>query len=379
MKMKLCTVFAVLLVSLFATSMALPAQRRKVAHLRAASPQRLVVMQRLVHAPARRVHRHRSAALTADDCVHPGDVGAIEQQTAAESVLNSESDVEPYAPAGGQVSAEFEGSYGDGGADTAVAGAEEVPADEVPALAEAPEASPELPEGAQSGELPEAPISDNTVLDEELPEAPAADLPSDDAAKEPKELDLDAPADALPEAAPVDASAEAPADVPAAEAAPELPAVPEIPEIPAVPSIAESAEGAAAPAEEPVVPVAAPAPKPAAAAPPKRYLPPKRKVSVKLESDDDAAANAVRPARIPNARRPAKGSTAVANKGKGSAKAPLPVGTFFPISFGGTAGGAIAIANSFSTGEGGSATSHAIAYGTPEAARAKGRPSRRRH
>jgi len=52
---------------------------------------------------------------------------------------------------------------------------------------------------------------------------------------------------------------------------------------------------------------------------------------------------------------------------------PIPLGTFFPVNFGGTSGGAIAIANSFSTGEGGSATSHAIAYGSPEV-----RPSVRR-
>lgn len=73
------------------------------------------------------------------------------------------------------------------------------------------------------------------------------------------------------------------------------------------------------------------------------------------------------PGRVPNTRRPLK------PKGKGSykPKPSLPVGTFFPINFGGTSGGAIAIANSFSTGEGGSATSHATAYGSPEAARSR--------
>ncbi|EAT47648.1 AAEL001263-PA [Aedes aegypti] len=39
--------------------------------------------------------------------------------------------------------------------------------------------------------------------------------------------------------------------------------------------------------------------------------------------------------------------------------------TFFPINFGSANGGAIAIANSYSTGKGGSATSTSTAYGTP--------------
>ena len=44
---------------------------------------------------------------------------------------------------------------------------------------------------------------------------------------------------------------------------------------------------------------------------------------------------------------------------------PIPVNTFFPVNFGRTNGGAIAVANSFSTGKGGTATSHATAYGSP--------------
>uniref|UniRef100_A0A0K8UEX9 DUF4794 domain-containing protein n=2 Tax=Bactrocera latifrons TaxID=174628 RepID=A0A0K8UEX9_BACLA len=131
----------------------------------------------------------------------------------------------------------------------------------------------------------------------------------------------------------------------------------------------------------PVVPV-----KPA-----KRYLPANKKVIVELEQAADAeddADNAVAvqddqdvdeddayvpvpvapkvPARRPVARKPAK-----------PAAKPLPAGTFFPVDFGGATGGAIAIANSFSTGEAGSATSHAIAYGNPDQARAHVRPSRR--
>uniref|UniRef100_T1GAN4 DUF4794 domain-containing protein n=1 Tax=Megaselia scalaris TaxID=36166 RepID=T1GAN4_MEGSC len=47
-------------------------------------------------------------------------------------------------------------------------------------------------------------------------------------------------------------------------------------------------------------------------------------------------------------------------------QSPLPLGgTFFPIDFGGANGGAIAIANSFSTGKGGHSQSHAVAYGNP--------------
>nr|XP_019546290.1 uncharacterized protein LOC109416681 [Aedes albopictus] len=41
---------------------------------------------------------------------------------------------------------------------------------------------------------------------------------------------------------------------------------------------------------------------------------------------------------------------------------------YFPINFGGASGGAIAIANSYSTGTGGSATSTATAYGSPATA-----------
>lgn len=41
-----------------------------------------------------------------------------------------------------------------------------------------------------------------------------------------------------------------------------------------------------------------------------------------------------------------------------------PLNNFFPISFGSTSGGAIAIANSFSTGKGGTAASRATAYGS---------------
>lgn len=41
--------------------------------------------------------------------------------------------------------------------------------------------------------------------------------------------------------------------------------------------------------------------------------------------------------------------------------------SYFPMHFGSTSGGAIAVANSFSTGKGGTATSHATAYGSSAA------------
>lgn len=170
-------------------------------------------------------------------------------------------------------------------------------------------------------------------------------------------------------------------------------------------------------------PVAVESELPAAIAPPasvvpgNRYLPAKKKVIVELDQSpeeeeelhaaafedeeevgtavsDDAEEDEeelavpvkpVNPVRVPNARRPTvkKPVKAAPAGGKPVKKpaAPLPAGTFFPIDFGGTNGGAIAIANSFSTGEGGSATSHAIAYGSPESAarRVRPNPSKFRH
>ncbi|ALC43514.1 CG11370 [Drosophila busckii] len=180
-----------------------------------------------------------------------------------------------------------------------------------------------------------------------------------------------------------------------------------------------AAEEAAAPAaEEPTAPVEEELPAPAPIAPlapvpvpVNRYLPSKKKIIVELDQsaedleetqaaaiEDEETENAVddeedeeelavpvkpvrkNPVRVPNARRPAAKQPAAPAK-PSKKPAPLPAGTFFPIDFGGTNGGAIAIANSFSTGEGGSATSHAIAYGSPDAARARVRPgtSKRRH
>ncbi|XP_022219667.2 translation initiation factor IF-2 isoform X4 [Drosophila obscura] len=185
--------------------------------------------------------------------------------------------------------------------------------------------------------------------------------------------------------------------------------------------VSEEAAAAAVAAEEEAIaePVAVeaelPAPAPiapvAAVVPAIRYLPAKKKVIVELDQspeedepevaaiEDEEAENTVsddvdedeeqlavpvkpviqNPARVPNARRPAakKPVKAAAPAAKPSKKpaAPLPAGSFFPINFGGTSGGAIAIANSFSTGEGGAATSHAIAYGSPDSVRARVRPN----
>lgn len=211
-------------------------------------------------------------------------------------------------------------------------------------------------------------------------EAQPAEAESDDAAKVPRDFNF-----AAEEAAP----------------AVEQP-VPE-------PAVAQNgADDDALPAPAPIAPVAA-------IVPTNRYLPAKKKVIVELDQsaedaeeaqvaafEDEEVENAVAddveedeeelavpvkpvakyPARVPNARRPAaKKPVPVAGKPVKKPAAPLPAGTFFPIDFGGTNGGAIAIANSFSTGEGGSATSHAIAYGSPDAVRARVRPnpSKRRH
>lgn len=82
----------------------------------------------------------------------------------------------------------------------------------------------------------------------------------------------------------------------------------------------------------------------------------KKKNRVELEEDDEDEEF------VPfnnKAQKPSKPSAGgVANQ------YPWPVNTFFPVNFGGTAGGAIAVANSFSTGKGGTATSHATAYGS---------------
>lgn len=227
-------------------------------------------------------------------------------------------------------------------------------------------------------------VDTNNAAETEAEAQPAVE--NDDAAKVPRDFNF-----AAEEAAAAAGAAEAsePAEEP----------------VPAVEQVAVVEDELPAPA--PIAPVAA-------VVPAKRYLPAqKKKVIVELDQsaeepeaqvaafEDEEAENAVaddveeddeefaepikpvvkRPARVPNARRPAAKKPAPAPSKPAKQPAPLPAGTFFPIDFGGTSGGAIAIANSFSTGEGGSATSHAIAYGSPDAVRARVRPdpSKRRH
>lgn len=110
----------------------------------------------------------------------------------------------------------------------------------------------------------------------------------------------------------------------------------------------------AAPAKK-KVPKEVAAPAPVAADEPTEAEPaavvPQKKKKVELvdadEDDNDVPFNS-------NAPRPSNG-------GNGQ----WPLNSFFPMNFGSTSGGAIAVANSFSTGKGGTASSHATAYGSP--------------
>ncbi|XP_055629345.1 uncharacterized protein LOC129770493 [Toxorhynchites rutilus septentrionalis] len=96
-------------------------------------------------------------------------------------------------------------------------------------------------------------------------------------------------------------------------------------------------EPAAAPAFLPVVPAVIPV-----AVPNKT-----KKVFVPTESDEDEK------------------EVQVSRRG---GKVPALPNSYFPINFGSTNGGAIAVANAYSTGKGGSATSTSNAYGSPAAA-----------
>lgn len=89
----------------------------------------------------------------------------------------------------------------------------------------------------------------------------------------------------------------------------------------------------AAPASNPVVP----------------EQPPKIAVEIENSEEEDPIAPIVNT----NRQQPSQGN--------------WPLNNFFPISFGSTSGGAIAIANSFSTGKGGTAASRATAYGSSKA------------
>nr|XP_019546243.2 uncharacterized protein LOC109416628 [Aedes albopictus] len=103
-------------------------------------------------------------------------------------------------------------------------------------------------------------------------------------------------------------------------------------------------------ADEPLAAPAVPAPVPAATVPEKK----KKKVPVQVDSNEEEEQDAQ-----------------VSRRGADDAGAS---NAFFPINFGSASGGAIAIANSYSTGKGGSATSTATAYGSPATAELR-RPS----
>lgn len=134
------------------------------------------------------------------------------------------------------------------------------------------------------------------------------------------------------------------------------------------PAADEEAEAEEPQQDEIDLPVAADVP----VAPPAPIAPVyKKKNKVTVQLDTSAAADdeeeqdvAIQHDEIPvynKARRPAAG------------KAPSnPINTYFPINFGNTNGGAIAVANAYSTGQKGGARSHAIAYGSPAASSKKG-------
>lgn len=94
----------------------------------------------------------------------------------------------------------------------------------------------------------------------------------------------------------------------------------------------------------------------------------KNKVTVQLDTaaDEEEDEVAVQQDEIPvyrkTNRRPAYAAAAPPSN---------PINTYFPINFGNTNGGAIAIANAYSTGQKGGARSHAIAYGSPASAAKK--------
>lgn len=90
----------------------------------------------------------------------------------------------------------------------------------------------------------------------------------------------------------------------------------------------------------------------------------KNKVTVELDTAvaDEEDALAVQHDEVPaynKARRPANAQPAQ----------PASNPVYFPINFGNTNGGAIAVANAYSTGQKGGARSHAIAYGSPAESR----------
>lgn len=97
-------------------------------------------------------------------------------------------------------------------------------------------------------------------------------------------------------------------------------------------------------------------------------VPKKNKVTVQLDTaaDEEEDEVAVQQDEIPVYRKTNRRPAA-----RPAAPPSNPINTYFPINFGNTNGGAIAIANSYSTGQKGGARSHAIAYGSPASAAKK--------
>ncbi|XP_073839238.1 uncharacterized protein [Musca autumnalis] len=314
------------IVGLVASSSALPAKKRMVYFQQPAAyytaPQRMMYVQYVQ--PARPYARSTQAAeaLVAGETVATG--------TYLKDCNHAEADVAAAGPAV-DVSAER--------GEDVLSEAEAYPA--------SGEAVPVVPVAAVPAEV-DIVAEENEVADE--------------AAKVPRDYNFEAAEESAGAAVASAEEATYEAEQPAAE----MPAVEA-----EAPMAAEAPAAAELPAPAPIAPVAKPA---------KRYLPAtKKKVYVELDQsvEDEADADAeeeyevpVAPARRPAVRKPTKAPAAP------KAEKPLPAGHFFPINFGGTAGGAIAIANSFSTGEGGSATSHAIAYGSPDSVRARVRPGK---
>lgn len=106
---------------------------------------------------------------------------------------------------------------------------------------------------------------------------------------------------------------------------------------------------------------------PLAAAAPEAPIVPQNKNKVTVQLDTAAADEddelTVQHDEVPVYRKPQRRPSSA----PASAPAPASNPVYFPINFGNTNGGAIAVANAYSTGQKGGARSHAIAYGSPAA------------
>lgn len=96
----------------------------------------------------------------------------------------------------------------------------------------------------------------------------------------------------------------------------------------------------------------------------------KNKVTIELDTQADDEEVAVLGDEVPVYKKPQRPAARPSRPAYGPAPS-NPIHTYFPINFGNTNGGAIAVANAYSTGQKGGARSHAIAYGSPATAAAK--------